>query len=469
MKLKGKRKEVEKTPEQLSSEGFSFKKNEKFEQLSLDTEQTSQDSAENPVENSKPLPSSQKEQVEEYIPQNEQEQLEEAEEKVKKLGTKKKKWLNILFLFINIGVVAGILAYQFSSEDVDISSIGTLFCNINWGIFFLLIVLYALLMFSESFRFWNLIFSTTKTHHPALSYKTAALGKYYDSLTPLSAGGEPFQIYYMSKRGLSGRNALSVCMGKYVTQQLAYVIFTFIIMILSISLSQINTIGGTVVTATSWVGFALNSFLIIVVALVSINKAIGNKLVSGILKFLHKIKIVKNYEKHYNKIQKVVSDYQSTMKKYAKEKGTFFIQLFFSFLFYFLHYSIPFLIHASFYGFHFELFGQIFIYCAMIDLTASFFPLPGGTGASELSFSVLFASIFEGGDLIWALLIWRFFTYYIYIFQGFFVTAYDYLHGNKKLEWTKKRWALEAESRAFEEKEHKEFELMLAKKNKKKK
>ena len=36
MKLKGKRKEVEKTPEQLSSEGFSFKKNEKFEQLSLD-------------------------------------------------------------------------------------------------------------------------------------------------------------------------------------------------------------------------------------------------------------------------------------------------------------------------------------------------------------------------------------------------------------------------------------------------
>ena len=221
MKLKGKRKEVEKTPEQLSSEGFSFKKNEKFEQLSLDTEQTSQDSAENPVENSKPLPSSQKEQLEEYIPQNEQEQLEEAEEKVKKLGTKKKKWLNILFLFINIGVVAGILAYQFSSEDVDISSIGTLFCNINWGIFFLLIVLYALLMFSESFRFWNLIFSTTKTHHPALSYKTAALGKYYDSLTPLSAGGEPFQIYYMSKRGLSGRNALSVCMGKYVTQQLA--------------------------------------------------------------------------------------------------------------------------------------------------------------------------------------------------------------------------------------------------------
>ena len=209
MKLKGKRNEVEKTPEQLSSEGFPFKKNEKFEQLSLDTEQTSQDSAENPVENSEPLPASQKEQVEEYIPQNEQEQLEEAEEKVKKLGTKKKKWLNILFLFINIGVVVGILAYQFSSEDVDISSIGTLFCNINWGIFFLLIVLYALLMFSESSRFWNLIYSTTKTHHPALSYKTAALGKYYDSLTPLSAGGEPFQIYYMSKRGLSGRNALS--------------------------------------------------------------------------------------------------------------------------------------------------------------------------------------------------------------------------------------------------------------------
>ena len=469
MKLKGKRKEVEKTPEQLSSEDFSFKKNEKFEQLSLDTEQTSQDSAENPVENSEPLPASQKEQLEEYIPQNEQEQLEEAEEKVKKLGTKKKKWLNFLFFLINVGVVAGILAYQFINEDVDITSIGTLFCNINWGIFLSVILVFILQMFIESSKFWNLIYTTTRTSRPALSYKIVSLGKYYDSVTPLASGGEPFQIYYTAKHGLSGTNALSVCMGRYITNQLAYSIFTFVVMILSISLSQINTIGGTVVTATSWVGFALNAFLIFIVLLVSINKTIGNKLISGILKFLYKIRIVKSYDKQYNKIQKVVSDYQSTMKKYAKEKGTFFFQLFLSISFFFLHYCIPFLIHASFYGFHFELFGQIFIYCAMIDLTASIFPLPGGTGASELSFSVLFASIFDGGDLIWALLIWRFFTYYIYIFQGFFVTAYDYLHGNKKLEWTKKRWALEAESRAFEEKEHKEFELMLTKKNKKKK
>ena len=106
----------------------------------------------------------------------------------------------------------------------------------------------------------------------------------------------------------------------------------------------------------------------------------------------------------------------------------------------------------------------------MVDLSASFFPLPGGTGASELSFSVLFAQLFGiGGNLFWAMLIWRFFTYYIYIIQGIGVMIYDSAHGNKKLEWQKRKWALEQESREFEAKELKDFELSLEKKTKKEK
>ena len=402
---------------------------------------------------------------------SEEAQLEEAEEAVKKQGTKKKKISSLIGMLINIAVVAGILAYQLTQENLKVASFSTLVSNINWGIFLLVPLCFVLVMFLETAKLWLVSYKTTKTNRPILAYKVATLGRYYDNITPLASGGQPFQVYYMTKRGMSGTDALSVCMGKYVIQQIAYIAFSFIVMIFSITMtSSAGDVGGTVVTASSWIGFALNALLILIIALISINKTIGNKLVGGVLKLLHKMKIVKNYEKQYAKIQKTVSDYQTTMKRYAKDKGTFFSMFFISILYLVAHYSLPFLIHASFYGFHFELYGEIFIYVVMVDLAASFFPLPGGTGASELSFSVLFASLFGvEGNLFWALLIWRFFTYYIYIIQGLCLTIYDYFIGNKKFEWTKKRWALEAESREFEEKELQEFEESLKKTKKRSK
>lgn len=400
---------------------------------------------------------------------SEQQQLEEAEEAVKAQKSKKKKWISLAGFIINILVVAGILAYQLLTDNSDVAPFSVLISNIHWEIFLLVILCFVLNMFTDSAKFWVLFKKTCNTNRPALSYKVSALGKYYDNITPLSSGGEPFQIYYMKKHGIKGADSLSISIGKYVLQQITYIAFALIVMIIGITLPNDGGTGTTVVTATSWIGFALNAFIIILVGFVSISKKVGDKLVSGCLKLLCKMKILKNYEKHYNKVQRTVNDYQTTMKYYAKDPKTFFSIFGISIVNLFLTYALPFLIHASFYGFHFELFAQIFIYCVMVDLASSFFPLPGGTGASELSFSVLFADLFEiGGNLFWAMLIWRIFTYYIYIGQGLIVTAYDYFHGNKKLEWTKKKWALEEESRKFEEKELQDFELSLEKKKLKK-
>lgn len=399
---------------------------------------------------------------------NEEQQLEEAEEAVKAQKSKKKKWTSLIGFVINILVVAGILTYQLLTDNSEVAPFSVLIANIHWEIFLLVIVCFALIMFCESAKFWVLIRKTCKVNRPVLAYKVTALGRYYDSITPLATGGQPFQVMYMNKRGLKGSDSLSVCMGKYVLQQLTYIAFALVVMIVGITLPNEGT-GATVVTATSWVGFALNAFVIVLVGFISISKKVGDKLVSGTLKLLCKMKILKNYDKHYMKVQRTVNDYQTTMKVYAKDPKTFFSIFGIATLNLFLIYSLPFLIHASFYGFHFELFGQIFIYCVMVDLASSFFPLPGGTGASELSFSVLFANLFGiGGNLFWAMLIWRFFTYYIYIIQGLVVMAYDYFRGNKKFEWTKKKWALEEESRKFEEKELQDFELSLEKKKLKK-
>ena len=414
----------------------------------------------------------QKTQELEPVSETEKEELEKVEEAVKSQKSKKKKWTSFLGLIINLLVVGGLLTYQLLTEKGEVASFSELVSNIDWGIFMLVILCYVVFFFLETSKIWLLIFKTHKKNRPALAFKTAVIGRYYDSITPMATGGQPFQIYYMTKRGVSGSDALSVTMGKYVLQQVAYVIFSLAVLIYSVvSANATASTGATVVTATSWIGFGISAAIVFLVTLVSINKTLGYKLVSGCLKLLHKMKIVKNYDQQFKKVQKTVGDFQSTMKHYAtKDPLTFVSSLIINFAYYLVRYCLPFLIYASFYGFNFAVFGEIFVYCVMVDLSASFFPLPGGTGASELSFTVLFGKLFGvGGNLFWAMLIWRIFTYYIYILQGIGVMIYDSVCGNKKLEWQKRKWALEQESREFEAKELKDFELSLEKKSKKEK
>ena len=52
--------------------------------------------------------------------------------------------------------------------------------------------------------------------------------------------------------------------------------------------------------------------------LLSMSKRIGNSLVVKILKFLKKIHLIKHYDKTFEKVNGVVSNYQNTMKTYAK-------------------------------------------------------------------------------------------------------------------------------------------------------
>lgn len=398
------------------------------------------------------------------------EKLEEAAEAVKKQSNKNKKWWNLIFLIINVAVVAGILTYQLLNEE-SVIPLAELSSKLNGWVILLTVVVFALINFLETAKFWILTYKATNKSRFALSYKIAALGKYYDNVTPFATGEQPFQIYYLNKHGVSGSDSVSIPMGKYVIWQLSFVTFTLIVMIFSISLDNFANAGTAVVTTGSWIGFIINSALVFLVGLISISKKVGTKLITGILKLLHKMKIVKNYEKQYNKVIEMVDDYQTTMRKYAKDKLIFFSELFITYVTFILHYSLPFLIYSAFYGFNFALFFPIMTYCVMIELTASFLPLPGGTGAAELSFTALFSMYFGGGYLFWAMIIWRIFTYYAYIIQGLIILVYDYLLGNKRYQWEEKKWALEAESRTFEENHLKQFEISLqkSKKNKKEK
>ena len=65
----------------------------------------------------------------------------------------------------------------------------------------------------------------------------------------------------------------------------------------------------------------------------------------------------------------------------------------------------------------------------MLFISASYTPLPGASGAQEGGFLLYFNGIFTEGTIGLALLVWRFFTYYIFLLIGMlFVLGERILH-----------------------------------------
>ncbi len=369
--------------------------------------------------------------------------VEESAKSVKQQRSKKKRWLSFLFLFLNLAIVVGIFIWGFlGGEQVDI---GQLFSQkINWLWLAIGVLLFLTLNWTDGMRIFALVFHATKKPRPFLSYKSNSMCRFYDNVTPLATGGQPFQIYYLSKHGLSAGQASSVPIAKYLYSQFLSMIFIAVVLVLQHT--YIISLNPFILTMC-YIGFALNVLLLGSVLFLSVSKKVGPSCAIGILKLLAKIKIVKDYRKSFVKVMHTVRDYVSIMKQFMSNIWIALSMLVLSFICFILTYSMPFVVYATFVPLDanwFSAYVQLFTMAVVCDMACCFMPLPGAAGMAELSFATLFGEFFGkagyGNIAVWALLLWRVFTYYGYLIQGLVVMLYDFLIGNKKYEKQKHKF-----------------------------
>lgn len=388
------------------------------------------------------------EKVESIVPAEEHnKKYAEAKESVVKHKSSKRKMWSFIFLVVNIAIVVALFLGM--TEGGNMTSLKDLKVN-GWWLAGSLAMIFVLLKL-EQMKYKLLIKKSTKKKRPFLSYKVAIVGKYYDLITPLATGGQPFQVYYLTQRGVKASTAISIPVARYIFQQIIYTIFSVVIMIGSVTFLKVDFVGGTgstIVSATCWVGFSLNILATSAIVLISTSK-LGHKLVVAGLKLLYKMRIVKDYDKQYNKLIKTVEGYQRTMKFYAKSPKVMISMIILSVVSLVIQYSIPFLIYCTFVGFEINVWLQTMVVALIVDIAAAFIPLPGGSGVSELSFTAMFTALF-GAETFWALLLWRLITYYSQLLLGIGVSIYDYAIGNKKNEKLMAKWKEEAERKRNE-------------------
>ena len=359
------------------------------------------------------------------------EDLKQAEKSVTKEKTKKKKLWSWLIVFVNIAVVAIIFANQFASGEA-VGFFDLFKQPANWSYLGIALLLTIASMVLDATKTYNLIWISTHRHRPFLAYKSTALCRYYDAITPMSTGGEPFQIYYLKNRGVRGEVATSIPIVKSLFWQIGNsIIAVFFLLFNSGAYANKNPI----IITIAWISVAFNVIVLSVIFMLSLSKKIGPRIVIGVLKLLAKMHIIKNYQLTFRKVMRFVLNYQTCMRSFASNIFTVLLQLVLAMGEILVVLLIPYFVYRTFpaAGTNYSA-VDIMTMTVICNMVSFIIPIPGGAGAAEFSFLTMFESLFPADVKVWALLIWRILTYYSILIRGILITIYDGVYGNKKSE-----------------------------------
>lgn len=260
------------------------------------------------------------------------------------------------------------------------------------------------------------------------SLKIAIIGQYYSAITPFSTGGQPVQVYLMSKEDVSIPKGSLILFNKFIIYQMAVTFYSLIMFML-----KLNFIFNNAKTAVPFViiGFILNLLVLTGIILLFYKPECIKPIVLYIYKFLNKIGIMKDTQKYIDRLDKSMAEYMQSVEKIKEDKKTTMELLILTFIQLTFYFSITYFIYLAL-GLTEADFIDIIAIQSLVYMSASYIPTPGTAGASEGGYYLLFKPLFTSNLIIYALLLWRTISYYFRILVTGIVTLIDYIIRKKK-------------------------------------
>ncbi|WP_088368830.1 lysylphosphatidylglycerol synthase transmembrane domain-containing protein [Thermosipho sp. 1070] len=226
-------------------------------------------------------------------------------------------------------------------------------------------------------------------------------GKFFSFITPMSIGGQPYQIYHLSKIGVKTEDATNIIISR--TLEISIVILALdLIFVKPILNAYPKSIGFTLIV----VGFLVSLGVSILIFLGFVNR----KFLEKILLFFGRI-FKKRMEK--DKILKWIDSlHESINILWVKNPW----MLFFDIILYFLTICM--------YGFILYMFvvninfWYIIGVLALLNSVAYYIPTPGSSGGIEGTYQLVFSQIFGGNKAIELITIYRIITFYFPLILG---------------------------------------------------
>lgn len=288
--------------------------------------------------------------------------------------------------------------------------------NIKFEYIFIILIIVFMYFILQGI-YMKVIFKSLNTKISVLKGIFYAMIEFYFSgITPSSSGGQPAQLYFMTKDKIPPTKSI-------ITLILNTIYFKVIIVLLGILIIIFNNKyifnHSAIYTIFFFIGLLCDCVLITFWIFLLFNKKIISKIINFIIKIAKKIPFVKNYVQKFD-INELITNY-SSQSNYIKKHPKIVINTFIlTFIQRILLFSIAYFVYKGL-GYNNISYFELIVIQITVQITIEMFPVPGGTMMSETMLRDAFASIFGLGVAEVGMLFTRAFAFYIPLIVSFII------------------------------------------------
>lgn len=316
----------------------------------------------------------------------------------------KKNLLSVLVLLLVLG---GSLALIFRAQDPSLllSSLrcsDPLYLLLGCGLMALFVGLEAL----QTFLTLRAM-SRPTPYRQCLCFSTA--GFYFSSITPSSTGGQPAQVFYMTRLGIPAAvGALDLL--------LLTVCYQLVSLLYALCAWRFAPRGLDSLPASSGVflgyGFAVTAFLTLCVLAFLLTPTLARGLFRRLLSLLARLRLLRDLPSALAALNRQIADYRSALTLLRRRIWLFPVLLALCALQMTALYLVPWTVYAAL-GLSGASAAELLSTQALLSVAVGTLPIPGAVGASEAGFLSAFRCLFPAALVTPAMLLSRALSFYL--------------------------------------------------------
>lgn len=328
-------------------------------------------------------------------------------------------WKKVLSVGLVVASIVMVLWIAFSNSELENawSALGSLDPKWVLGIFFC----WFSYMFFDAFSAWIYLRREGFKLSVGRAVNASLVGFYYSNITPSSAGGQPMQVNSLRKAGIPVGYGTMAATIRLACNQFAVCAMSLIFWICNREFVAVQ-LGDAVWLAR--LGWIINFASVPLILMAAFMRNLIQRMAIWLIGVGVKFHLVKNPDAVIAVTTDVLDTYHTALMELVRRPGQILLQTFCSCL------SLSGLIGAIFFVYHaFGFQGTSWYHMITISfllyISACYTPLPGASGAQEGGFLLYYQGIIPGDRIGLALLVWRFFTYYMFLIVGVFNVLLD--------------------------------------------
>jgi hypothetical protein len=316
------------------------------------------------------------------------------------------------------------LTYYIIFRGQDINAIRNLLNNSNKLYLSLGLILMFCYFYMEAFNVKKILEVLGSKISIFKSLKYTFIGFFFSSITPAASGGQPVEIYYMTKDKVRGTNATLALLIHLCSFQIVTIITGIICAIINYDMLKDGFIYLFIV------GTSLNFIALLVMMVCIFSRRLAEMFINGIFTIFEALKIKRFDGKKESIIVSLDRYHEGSIfiKEHKIEFVKSILRVILQVIFY---YSVPFFVYKSL-GLNGYTLIDMFTIQAVLFVSVSSIPLPGAIGISESAFLNIYRTIYGELLLSGAVLLSRLLSFYIFVILSLIVVVFNVIKHMKK-------------------------------------